>query len=526
MERAVFYARVSTEEEKQVNALVKQVEENRDVIKSKGWSLVDEYVDEGKSGTMIKRRNEYQRLLEDMVKDKFDIIVVKDQERLQRNTRDWYNFIDMLVAHDKILYFYLDNKFFNPDDDGLLTGIGAILSEQYSRNLSKKMNNSSRRRMEKAIQGEPVSAMGNGKGLGYAIINKKWVKIPEEIEVCMQIWDLYDKYDSLRKVRDEINNRGYRNSVGKLFTTESIGRVLKNEKAKGVIVMGKYHHDFNLKKIVKMPEENWTRIPAPELAYVSEERFDSVQKRLQAKTGNGRGKHIGRDPYSGKMYCNLCGSVLWRRETVRKDKNGKKKKYYGWVCSSKYAKGELTCTGVSTTTVRVHSVYQALTENIVIDKKAVKKDLLAWLNSLKATLSDNTVNTEIEKELENLERKRALLLDTYLDGLLSKADYTLKYRDLERTIEEKRNLLVPVEENADIKDIEEIISNIDNEVDEFVSTAEMEEEKISWLLDHTNRITVLENKDMIIELDLLAGVIVAGENFISYVHETLQIPHG
>ena len=48
--RAVFYARVSTEEEKQVNALAKQVQENKDVIASKGWELIDQYVDEGKSG--------------------------------------------------------------------------------------------------------------------------------------------------------------------------------------------------------------------------------------------------------------------------------------------------------------------------------------------------------------------------------------------------------------------------------------------------------------------------------------------
>ena len=51
--RAVFYARVSTEEEMQVNALSKQIQENRDVIKEKGWILVDEYIDEGKSGTKI-----------------------------------------------------------------------------------------------------------------------------------------------------------------------------------------------------------------------------------------------------------------------------------------------------------------------------------------------------------------------------------------------------------------------------------------------------------------------------------------
>lgn len=44
--RAVFYARVSTEEEKQLNALEKQIQENKDVIRDHGWRLVGEYIDE------------------------------------------------------------------------------------------------------------------------------------------------------------------------------------------------------------------------------------------------------------------------------------------------------------------------------------------------------------------------------------------------------------------------------------------------------------------------------------------------
>lgn len=41
-----IYARVSTAEEEQLKALPKQVEECKDVIASKGWKLVDGYVDE------------------------------------------------------------------------------------------------------------------------------------------------------------------------------------------------------------------------------------------------------------------------------------------------------------------------------------------------------------------------------------------------------------------------------------------------------------------------------------------------
>ena len=137
MERAVFYARVSTQEEAQLRALPKQIQECKDTIAENKWKLIDGYIDEGKSGTQVAKRTEYQRLLSDLEEDKFDIVVAKSQDRLQRNPGDWYIFIDKLIKHGKRLYLYLDGKFFKPSDDALITGIKAILAAEYSRDLSK-----------------------------------------------------------------------------------------------------------------------------------------------------------------------------------------------------------------------------------------------------------------------------------------------------------------------------------------------------------------------------------------------------
>lgn len=517
--RAVFYARVSTDEEMQLNALAKQIEENKECIKSKGWILVDQYIDEGKSGTKTKGRKEYNRLFDDMTKDKFDVIVIKSQDRLMRNTLDWYLFLDRLVNNDLQLYMYLDTSFYTPEDK-FITGIKAQMAEEYSRDLSKKLNNANRRRIEKALRGEPLSAMGNGKSLGYAIKDGMWVQVPEQIEVCKLIWDLYEKYDSLRRVRDEITNRGYRNTVGKPFTTESIGRILKNEKAKGVIVTGVYHHNFDKKKIVRRRDaEEVHRFLAPELAYVSEERFERVQERLRAKTVNGKGKKIGRDPLSGKMFCIKCGGGMWRRESSRTNKNGEKKKYYHWDCSNRYARG--VCTGVHTTTMAIRKVYQELTKDIVVDRKAVKREIVAWLESLKKELSASRDTDTIQKEIERLERRKNKLTEAYLDEILPKDEYKIRYSELESQIDSLRVSLAPVEEDDDIKEIEYTLAHIDSEIDDYLSTIDFEDSKIDWLIDHTKKITVLENKDLIIELDMITGAIIAGKDFMLFVHSNM-----
>ncbi len=514
--RAVFYARVSTEEEKQLNALEKQIQENKDVIRDHGWRLVGEYIDEGKTGTTTKRRNDYKRLLKDMTENKFDIVVCKDQDRLQRNTLDWYLFVDNLVTNNLKLFMYLDNKFFKPSEDALITGVKAIIAEEYSRNLSKKLNNSNKRRIERALNGEEVSAMGNGKSLAFKIVNGKWVKDEEEAKLGKKIFELYLEYDSIRKVRDWVNEHGYTNSVGKPFTSESISRILKNEKAKGVIVMGKYHHDFDKKKIVRRSEEELVRIPAPELAYVSEEVFDKVQERLRAKTGNGRGVNAYSDPLSGKIYCGSCGRKLWKHAS-----NG----YVNWMCASQVAKGDVECNGTRITTVAIRNIYKKITDNLEVNKGVVKQDIVKWLNELKATLSDTSVNEKIQKDLDKLERKRTKLLEAYLEDFISKDDYKAKYEAIEGQIEEKKKLLVPVEENEDIKVIESVLQNIDDEIDAYVKTLDMEESKVDFLIEHTKRITVLENRDIIIELDLVAGAIIAGKDFLLYVHDTMPLPH-
>lgn len=505
--RAVFYARVSTEEEKQLNALEKQIQENRDVIASNGWELVAEYIDEGKSGTTTKRRSDYKKMLEDMAEDKFDIVVCKDQDRLQRNTLDWYLFVDRLVTNGIQLYFYLENKYFRSNEDALITGIKAIIAEEYSRNLSKKLNNSNKRRIERAIQSGEVSAMGNGKSLGYKIVDKKWVKVPEEIGLCKTIWDLYEEYDSIRKVRDWVNSHGYTNSVGKPFTSESISRILKNEKAKGVIVLGKFHHDFDKKKIVKRAEEELVRVEAPDLAYISAERFDKVQERLKSKTSQGRGKYNGSDPLSGKLFCGKCGFVMWKHTS---------NKYTGWYCSQKMAKG--LCEGDKTSTVKMRAIFSEIAKDLDVNKDAVKASMLEWLESLKKELSREDISNNASVELQKAIKKKEKLTEVYLDGIISKDDYRAKYEALEAIIKEQEKLLAPVEDNEDIKEIEKVLANIDEEIDAYILDPSFEDSKIDFLIEHTEKITV-NDKHLIIELDLIAGAIIAGKDFLLFVHD-------
>lgn len=91
MIRAVIYCRCSTEEECQRDALVRQAAEARECVRRLNWFLADEYI-ESRSGTSVRGREQYQRLFEDLLGKRFDVVVIKSQDRLMRNTKRLVHF--------------------------------------------------------------------------------------------------------------------------------------------------------------------------------------------------------------------------------------------------------------------------------------------------------------------------------------------------------------------------------------------------------------------------------------------------
>lgn len=521
--KAVFYARVSTQEEQQLKALPKQIEECKDCIKRNGWILVDQYVDEGKSGTRTDGRKEYKRLYTDMLEGKFDVIVIKSQDRLMRNTLDWYLFLDRLVNYDLKLYMYLENTFYKTEDK-FITGIKAQMAEEYSRDLSKKLNNSNQRRIEKAKRGEEISAMGNSQMYGYRIVNGKWVVEPEEAVVVKKMYELYLELHSVRKVRDVLNELGYRNKAGKLFTEEIVGRVIKNEKHKGWAILNRYHRNFDKHKIIENPEEEWVIVKDDHEPIVSEEIWDAVNSEIQShrNEGNnkGRGKRMGTEPLSGKMFCGCCGRVMWKHQNKGsyKTKDGRKnmyKAYSQWYCSGKMGRGELACEDPATISGVQTNKYMLTLADCFLDystveysKSLLKKRSLSWLRDLKDQLSAPNNNAEIEAEIAKLEAKRDKLIDLYTDELITRADFVVKSKELDSKLEEKRALIVPVEENPDIKAIDDTIANIDAEIEAlYADKAMVEEKKLQFIQEHIKKIIVLSNRDVFIMLDKIVGAI-------------------
>ena len=89
MVRVAVYARVSTDHEDQKNSVENQEMYFKDYIeKQEGWELYKMYADEGISGTSLKKRDKFNKMMSDAKLKKFDIVLTKEVCRFARNTLD------------------------------------------------------------------------------------------------------------------------------------------------------------------------------------------------------------------------------------------------------------------------------------------------------------------------------------------------------------------------------------------------------------------------------------------------------
>lgn len=449
--RAVIYARCSTEEESQKDALNKQVEEGKACVRENGWVLSDVYV-ESRSGTTTKGRSEYNRLYHDLAEDKFEIIVIKSQDRLMRNTKDWYLFVDRLLTEQKKLYIYIERKFYTTDD-ALITGIKAILSEEYSRELSKKINNAHRNRQK---HNGPVILTSNTYGY-RKLADKSVAIVEEEADIKRRMYELCAAGFGSRSIAAILKSEGIVGKNGKPFTGSAILRMIHNPLNKGTAVMNRLHFDFESKKTMKVPEEEQYVYENKVPPIVSEELWEAaneeIAKRAKATGTIGemkRGRNTGNSKLSGKLVCGLCGNPYYRR-TRRRYKDGRI--IYEWKCKRYLETGRNDrkadrpklkqvkpdkikgCDNIHIDEGKLYKLLEQICiERYKPDKEKIIRDMI---NLLKIVLKEKDYQPELDRELkkkEKLLKQMDLLVGKLLEEIISNEIYRRKQRSLERQL--------------------------------------------------------------------------------------------
>ena len=277
MQRVAIYNRCSTEEEAQKNALEVQAAESLELVETKkeeGWVIVAQYV-ELESGTSTKKRREYLKMVEDIRQNKFDIIVVKSIDRLARNAKDWYLFLDCLMKHNTRLYLYLERKFYQ-SEDALVTGIKAILAEEFSKELSAKIKNAHRRRQMKQSGLNITREMFGWNKIGKDVFERN----EKEAAYFRLACQLAEAGCGFRKISNALYEAGARSKNGGRISEVQWRNMLRSPRAYGIMVLHKREYDFVRKETKKLPEEEWIFIENALPALISWEYYEKIQRIL------------------------------------------------------------------------------------------------------------------------------------------------------------------------------------------------------------------------------------------------------
>ncbi len=485
--RAVFYARVSTEEEEQLNAIQKQIEENKEVISQKNWILVDDYIDKGITGTQARKRNEYIRLLEDIQRDKFDIIVAKDQSRLQRNTMDWYLFLNEIVQNQKKLYLYLENTFFDPKDK-FIFGIKAMMAEEYSRDLSRKGNAAKKRRQEK---GKPIIT---NRTWGFRNVNGEILIDEEEAKLVKHIYELFADGFGGRAAARLLREEGVRNRNGKTLSENTIREIVKNPLYKGIAVMNKEHFDFEAKKIIKNPQSEWIYRKGLVPQMISDALWEKANAQINSRKTVDRTHNVGINKgnalLSSKIICGECDSKYWRN---------KRKQGIYWYCSEG---ARSKCASLNLKEDEVLFLIERIGNQLIAEEtreEVLRKAILKIHAALSGNANIGESIEDIQAQKEKLGRRKDTLMDFLLDGTITKSDYTAKMDDMAKQIALLNEKEIRVQEKKEEKG--ELLERLDKVRALFQNKTE-KGIAVPLMCAHIKQIKVYENR-LDIYLDFL-----------------------
>ncbi|WP_291352817.1 recombinase family protein [Desulfosporosinus sp.] len=405
------YCRVSTSQDEQLQSYEAQVRFYTSYINNHpDYKMAGIYADEGISGTNTKKREQFNKMIEDCKAGKIDMIITKSISRFARNTLDTLNYVRLLKALSIGVIFEKENINTLDGKGEVLLTILSSLAQEESRSTSESCTWGLRRRFE---QGKVM--VNHTKFLGYdkdkngeLVINEKQAKI------VTRIYNDYLNGKAPNGIAKELQNEKVPKWDGTYKWYESsIRKILSNEKYKGDALLQKtYTVDFLSKKRA----ENDGDVPQYYVenshpAIIDKETWEAVQLEMERRRAYAEKHGIqkvyyasGDNPFAGKVTCGVCGRAYGRKVWNSTDERLRR---VVWRCNTKYGvKGKKGC---ESRHIDDRVLYQAFVGafNAVVENRAyfMKK----WEEQIE---SDNALKKVIAKRFIEI-FKAAKLIDQF-----------------------------------------------------------------------------------------------------------------
>ena len=472
---------------KKIKALfVWMAEVKEELSKPQTPSLVDEYIDDGWSGTNFERPS-FQRMIDDIEDGKINCVVTKDLSRLGRNYILTGQYTEIYFPSKGVRYIAINDNVDTINGESELAPFLNILNEMHARQTSKKVKAAMHTRFANGAHYGAYAPLGYVKDpdkKGHLLIDPetRWIvekifdlavhgrgaasitRILVEEKVPTPGWLNYERYGTFANIY-----AGAPAEKAYAWTIAQVKSILKEETYIGHSVHNKQSNiSFKNKKKVRKPQEEWYRVENTHEAIISEEVFQKVQELIASRRRKRRNGTT--QIFAGLIKCADCGWSLAYGE------NKQNKNPYGYYHCSKNGQGLRQC---SMHYIRYDVLYAYVLARLQYWSMLAQKDEDKLLKRL-LNVSDRERNSAKKKQAAEL--KKAEKRKAEVDGLFAKM-----YEDWSagRITEYNFNMLSEKYQNEQ-KELETKIRQLHEMMEAAVQTAADAEKWIALMKQYVN----------------------------------------
>ena len=266
--RAAIYARVSdkSQAEEDKTSLSEQTSEMDAYCERKGLTVVARYQEVGQGWS--KKRPEFQRMLADAKRGRFDTIVCWKSDRLSRGMYPAAALMEVVEAYQMRLESVMDA--IDMKTFGLMAAIGKIELDNFRERAELGKRGS-------AKQGRiPVGSIPYGYRIGDD--GRPYVHEPEAVVVRRVFHQYVHEGEGVPSITRQLAEDDAPTAKGSQWGKNHVHRILGREAYKGTWWYGKarYVSTEDGKRITKKPRDSWIEVPFPPL--VDERTWERAQE--------------------------------------------------------------------------------------------------------------------------------------------------------------------------------------------------------------------------------------------------------
>ena len=453
---AGIYIRLSQEDknkkyESDSESIINQKEILKDYCLKNGFNLIDEYVDDGYSGTNFDRPG-FIRLIEDIKNKKINLVVVKDLSRLGRDHVMTGYYIETYFPENKIRFISIVENYDSMKNQASNDSSTFIIAcnDYYSKQNSLKIRNvlDSKRRDGKFIGSKPCYGyMRDPKDKGHLIID------PNTAQYVKLIFELRSNDIGISEIATRLTKlraptpSSYKNKIISTITKEeyvwsihSVKKILENRMYTGDMVQHTQTKiSYKSKKKIKLDQSLWVIVENTHEPLVDKEIFRIINKKRD--NHNRKVEVKTKRPIrllEGLIYCKECGNRLG--VIYRKNHN------YWTINCNRYARDPIR------EKCKTHFFpYDNFEEEVLEQLKILLSNLFKELNvkELNAEIINGTnlgtksfdeIKKSIEKDILKLSSNIQTAYQDRIDGNISLESYKMivsPYEQKKRILKDK-----------------------------------------------------------------------------------------